>query len=138
VTTTLEDLIPADAIMRVQVLDDPETREKGRKAIAMSDVLYACPTSDIAASLIEALRVSDEKLRGLHDSLMLWEWNSTWLEQHPDGSSSALLRVAWYDREFYDERKSAWLGKMHRRIYEEIGIGLDDMSVTHWLLDEAA
>jgi hypothetical protein len=138
VSQTLEDLIPADAVTRVRVLlgdnDSPELR-KGRKAIAFSECTYQCPDTDITARCIEALRESDARLRVRHDSMMLWSWNSTWMEPHPeDGTSTIILGVAWYDREFFEERKDAGIGKMHRLIYDEIGVDLADVDVTHWVL----
>jgi hypothetical protein len=46
-----------------------------------------------------------------------------------------LLGVAWYDMEFYRDRREAWLGAMHKRSYARIGVGLDGITVIHWLLD---
>ncbi|MFD3453316.1 hypothetical protein ACFWVC_14170 [Streptomyces sp. NPDC058691] len=45
-----------------------------------------------------------------------------------------ILGVAWYDGEFFNDRKEAWFGTMHQRIYQSLGIPLEDIDVMHWQL----
>ncbi|MFF7216057.1 hypothetical protein ACFZAU_36905 [Streptomyces sp. NPDC008238] len=40
--------------------------------------------------------------------------------------------MAWYDAEFFADRKEAWFGAMHQRIYQGLGIPLENIEVTHW------
>lgn len=139
--TDPRDLIPEGAATRVRVLigdDDDIQLRKGRKAIAYSDCVFPGLSPEIAARCVQALRDSDERLREIHDNYMLWSWNSTWVEHNADGTINVLLGVAWYDLEFYNERKGAGFGRMHRLIYDEIGIKAEDVQIKHWLLDEAA
>lgn len=137
-------LIPEDAPTRVRVLvgEDADTARRGDKAvIARSDCRYYCPDAVTVERCIEALRDSDERLRNRPDELMLWDWESTFFEADPDnqaGGGTILLGVAWYDAEFYEDRREAWLGAMHKRAYAGIGVSLDDITVTHWRLDPAS
>lgn len=39
---------------------------------------------------------------------------------------------AWFDQAFFDDRRDAWFGAMHTRIYQGLGIPLDNVTVTHW------
>jgi hypothetical protein len=69
---------------------------------------------------------------------MLWDWQTTYLEPEPGnpaGGGTVLLGVAWYDMEFYRDRREAWLGAMHKRAYATIGVALENITVTHWQLD---
>lgn len=138
-TAAIEDFASSKSVTRIQVLvgEDPK-RIDPPQPLAMSECFFRCSGLPQAAKVIDAINVSDEQLRELHDGLMMWEWNSTWLEERPDGTAIVILGVAWHDEEFYAERKDAWLGRLHRKIFEEIGISLDDVTVQHWLRDSAA
>ncbi|MFW5415078.1 hypothetical protein J0910_29820 [Nocardiopsis sp. CNT-189] len=132
-----------EPVTRVRVLvgeDDDETRRDGKTAIAFSDCRYYCPDHKTAKRVIEALRDSDERLRARPEELMLWDWQSTYFEAEtgdPQGGGTVLLGVAWYDEDFYTERKGAWFGAMHKRIYTELGVPLENVEVTHWRRDAA-
>jgi hypothetical protein len=134
-------LIPEGALTRVRVLigEDADQDRRGDKSpIARSDCRYYCPDAATVARVIEALRDSDERLRNRPEELMLWDWECTFFEADPaseTGGGTVMLGVAWYDEEFYTDRREAWLGAMHKRIYAEIGVSLDNTSVTHWRLD---
>jgi hypothetical protein len=130
-------LIPDDAPVRVRVLtgEDADTARRADKTvIARSDCRYYCPDAATVARCIEVLRDSDERLRSRAEELMLWDWECTYFEADPDhqaGGGTILLGVAWYDAEFYEDRREAWLGAMHKRAYAGIGVTLDDITVTH-------
>jgi hypothetical protein len=140
----LPDVVPDQAVTRVRVLigeDEDITRRGSKKLIAWSDCRYYCPDAATACCCIQALRESDERLRARPEELMLWDWQSTFFQADPaspDGGGTVLLGVAWYDEEFYTERRDAWFGAMHKRAYARIGVALDNITVTHWRLDAAA
>jgi len=140
-STALLSLIPENAVTRVRVLqgeDADDERRGDKKAIAMSECSYYCPDEQTAITCIEALRDSDERLRSRPEETMLWDWKSTFWEADPDnenGGGTVRLGVAWYDEEFYADRKVAWFGAMHQRIYKQIGIPMECIEVTHYRLD---
>lgn len=137
-------LIPENAPARVRVLvgeDADAARRAGKTVIARSDCTYYCPDAATVARCIKALRDSDERLRSRPEELMLWDWECTYFEADPGnqaGGGTVILGVAWYDAEFYADRREAWLGTMHKRAYAGIGVTLDDITVTHWRLDPVA
>jgi hypothetical protein len=146
-TTTadiLRDVVPDQAVTRVRVLigeDEDINRRGSKQLIAWSDCRYYCPDAATARRCIDALRESDERLRARPEELMLWDWQSTFFQAdpaNPAGGGTVLLGVAWYDGEFYTERRDAWFGAMHKRAYTRIGVALDNITVTHWRLDSAA
>jgi hypothetical protein len=132
---------PPGAAVRFMVLvgEDADAGRRGDKqAIAMSDCRFHCPDGATANKVIEALRDSDEKLRSRPEELMLWDWRSTWFEARlndPNGAGTVILGVAWYDLEFYTERRGAAFSVMHKRIYEKLGLPLENIEVTHYRLD---
>ncbi|MEV0759595.1 hypothetical protein [Nocardia sp. NPDC050435] len=134
-------LIPENPITRIRVLvgEGPGTPRRGDKALyAMSDCRFECPTAEIAERTVAALAESDEKLRNRPEELMLWDWANTYWEADPDnphGGGTVILGVAWYDQAFYQERREATFGTMHKRIYERIGLPVEGISVTHYLVD---
>ncbi len=136
-----EGTIPGEPVTRIRVLtgeDDDGTRRGTKTVIARSESRYYCPDAATVARCIEALRESDERLRSRPEELMLWDWQTTYLEPElgsPAGGGTVLLGVAWYDLEFYRDRREAWLGAMHKRAYATIGVALEDITVTHWQLD---
>ncbi|WP_405159808.1 hypothetical protein OG203_25530 [Nocardia sp. NBC_01499] len=143
-STPLLDLISDTAVTRVRVLEgegEPGSERRGdKKLIATSQCSYYCPDATVAAKCLEALRDSDERLRNRPEELMLWDWTATWWQADPDnenGGGTIHLGVSWYDPEFYADRKVAWFGAMHQRIYQQIGVPLDNIEVTHYLVDAA-
>jgi hypothetical protein len=127
-----------DLVTRIRVLtgsDADPVRLAGKVPIGRSDCSYYCPDAATAGKCIEALRASGERLRSRPAEQMLWDWGSTWFEPepgNPGGGGTVFLGVAWFDQEFFDERRDAWLGRMHTRIYADLGIPLEDITVTHW------
>ena len=115
-----------------------DARRGTKTVVARSDCRYYCPDAATVTRCIEALRESDERLRSRPEELMLWDWQTTYFEPEPGnpaGGGTVLLGVAWYDTEFYQDRREAWLSAMHKRAYATIGVALEDITVTHWTLD---
>lgn len=64
---------------------------------------------------------------------MLWDWECTYFEAepgNPHGGGTVILGVAWFDQAFFDDRRDTWLGAMHTRIYRQLGIPLEAITVT--------
>ncbi|KOT76395.1 hypothetical protein ADK70_38510 [Streptomyces rimosus subsp. pseudoverticillatus] len=116
--------------------EDTDTERRGAKQpLLRSDCTFYCATEDIARTCIEELRSSDERLRSRPEELMLWDWQATYFEPEPDnaaGGGWVRLGVAWYDHGFFDDRRDAAFGVLHRRIYDRIGLTDKDITVTHW------
>lgn len=132
-------LEPTDTtVTRIRVLtgaDADPVRLAGKVPIAKSDCSYYCPNAEVAERCVQALRASDERLRSRPEEQMLWDWECTWFEPEPGnpaGGGTVILGVAWFDTEFFTERRDAWFGRMHTKIYADLGIPMDDITVTHW------
>ncbi|MEU3455297.1 hypothetical protein ABZ671_17125 [Micromonospora sp. NPDC006766] len=147
-TRSVLDLIKAgeQPVTRIRVLigesDDPE-RRGDKKVVAFSDCRYYCPDWATLEKCVAAIKDSDDRLRARPEELMLWDWDSTWLQlDNPtnptEGGGTIFLGVAWYSQEFFDDRAGAWFGYMHQRIYKQIGVPLEEISVQHFLTAEKA
>lgn len=139
----VKEFLEADAVTRVRVLsgEDTDAARRGDKhAVARSECSYYCPDEATARRCISALEESDKRLRERPEELMLWDWQATYFEaeqDNPNGGGTVILGVAWYDREFFDDRRDAWFGRMHQRIYQDLGIPLENITVEHWTRLEA-
>ncbi|MEU9197875.1 hypothetical protein [Streptomyces hundungensis] len=47
---------------------------------------------------------------------------------------TVVFGVAWYDENFFQEKKSTYIKPDHLAMYAHIGAGEGDISVTHWRL----
>lgn len=52
-------------------------------------------------------------------------------QDNANGGGTVILGVVWYDEEFFTDRRDAWLGVMHQRIYKDLGIPLENIEVSH-------
>jgi hypothetical protein len=135
----VDEFIRADAPTRVRVLtgEDTDAERRGdKKPVARSECTYYCPDEATARRCIKALEESDKRLRERPEEQMLWDWQATYFEaeqDNPNGGGTVILGVAWYDQEFFDDRRDAWFGVMHKRIYADLGIPLENISVEHWV-----
>jgi hypothetical protein len=134
----VREFVDADAPTRVRVLNGEDTdaaRRGDKKPAARSDCTYYCPDEATARRCITALEESDKRLRERPEELMLWDWQATYFEAekgNPNGGGTVILGVAWYDQQFFDDRRDAWFGRMHQKIYQELGIPLGNITVEHW------
>ncbi|MVU77155.1 hypothetical protein GPX89_07820 [Nocardia sp. ET3-3] len=141
ISPALAAVIPDDPETMVRVLEGegPGTPRRGNKSLfAKSECTYYCRTAKIAAAVIDALRDSDERLRSRPEELMLWDWQHTWFRPERGSETGAgwvVLGVVWYDPEFYTERRGAYLSRMHTLIYDRLDLTVDDVEVTHYLVD---
>jgi hypothetical protein len=140
-TATMYDTTDSVTRTRVLIGEDDDPARRGDKAlVAWSDCRYYCPDEATVRACVEAIRDSDERLRSRPEEMMLWDWQSTYFQPDTDsaaGGGTILLGVAWYDEAFYHDRKDAWFGAMHRRIYAQLGIPLENVEVTHWRHDDS-
>jgi hypothetical protein len=141
-TESLFDLIEAGKtpVTRIQVIvgeDDDPGRRGDKTVIAFSDCAYFCPDGATLVKCVEHIKSSDDRLRSRPQEQMLWDWKTTWLQHNdpddPGKGGIVFLGVAWYDREFFDDRKDAWFGRMHQREYQEIGVPMGEVRVQHYL-----
>lgn len=133
-------------LTRIQVLtgesSDP-ARRGDKTVVAFSDCRYQCDDFATLVACVEAIKESDDKLRARPEDLMLWDWDNTYVQfDNPEdprsGGGIVLLGVAWYDREFFTERGGAGFSRMHRKVYEMIGVPPEAITIEHLLRADVA
>ncbi|MBG0569159.1 hypothetical protein [Actinoplanes aureus] len=133
-------------LARIRVLlgeSDDAARRGDKTVIAFSDCRYECPDFATMARCVDAIKESDDKLRARPEDLMLWDWDTTYVQfrkpQDPQaGGGTVFLGVAWYEQEFFTEGGQAGFSRMHKKIYELIGIAPEAISIQHFLAADVA
>jgi hypothetical protein len=145
--SVLEQVLSGPApVTRIRVLlgesSDP-ARRGDKTVVAFSDCRYRCEDFATVERCVEQIKTSDDKLRARPEDLMLWDWDNTHVEfdnsQEPrSGGGTVYLGVAWYDQEFFAERGHAGFSRMHKKIYEMVGIPESAITIAHFLSADLA
>ena len=129
-------------LTRVLVGEDQDAgRRGGKQLIAKSECRFACPDKITLDKCVEQIRISDEHLRSRPEDMILWDWQSTYVEVDEDssnGSGTVVLGVAWYNQEFFDERRNSYANPSHLAKYLDIGLPPGAITVSHWKLMDSA
>jgi len=72
---------------------------------------------------VRLLRWSDERLLAM-GSVIAWSWDATVRE-----GMTIRFRVAWYDKEFFQERKDSFRDKNHLSYFRMFGKSTSDMQI---------
>jgi hypothetical protein len=132
------DLVPGiDAVLngllergkreRVMILAGTEMEGSRRqKPYAITKVEIAFDNEDSLRTCVRLLRWSDDRLRARPDQLILWEWQSSFRE-----GMTIHFGVAWYDREFFEKRKNAFMEPQHANYYAYFGAKPEDFKMEH-------
>jgi len=129
-------------LTRVLVGEDHDPERRGSKQlIAKSECRFVCHDKQTLDRCVEQIKISDEHLRNRPEEMMLWNWQSTYVEvsgDEPNGGGTVVLGVAWYDETFFMERRDSYANPSHLAKYLDIGIPDGAITVTHWKLIDSA
>ncbi|MGK5728908.1 hypothetical protein [Streptomyces sp. URMC 124] len=127
-------ILPDQPVTRELVLLGEETpgRRGDKSIVAESRCEITLTTNEALERCVEALRASDERLAQQPTSR--YDWRRTWVERSSAGGGKVLFNVAWYDTEFFDEKKDTFLKPDHLAMYAHIGADEGSVSVSHWRL----
>ncbi len=122
--------------------DDDPARRGTKRLVARSECRFACADDATIDRCVEQLRRSDEHLRSRPEEMVLWDWQTTYVERPEPGASArgggeVVLGVAWYDLEFFLEKKDTYTDSSHLAKYVDIGLNPGSVRVTHWRLEGA-
>jgi hypothetical protein len=112
-----------------------EERRRGRTAIAESQVTIDVPDSTTMERCLAALEESDQRLAASATgggTKGPYDWKVVYKDTAEDGSGSIHFGVVWYDTEYYLKHRETFKGHFHGRMFNDLGITADDLSVTHW------
>ncbi|MFK3669348.1 hypothetical protein ACI2IX_04165 [Leifsonia aquatica] len=114
------------------IAGDSVARVSGRKQVAQSEVTLELSTDAAIEKCLKALDASDLRLASKPGK---YDWKFAWVDPNADGEGGRVrFGVAWYDEEFFAEKKDVYLDTKHLRMLA--GFGADDNAVTveHYIL----
>lgn len=76
------------------------------------------------------LQWSDARLRGMESPEILWEWKKVFRNM-----MQIEFAVGWYSKDFFEERRDAFLEPTHASYYSTFGMTPDDIKIRHEILE---
>ncbi|MFF5705244.1 hypothetical protein ACFY7H_22495 [Streptomyces sp. NPDC012794] len=125
-------ILPGTPVTRELVLlgDSAPGRRGERTIVAQSHCEIDLASDEALERCVQALRASDERLAEQADGP--YDWQRTWVERNGQAGGKVIFDVAWYDEEFFQEKKDTFLAPEHLAMYAHIGAGEGAVRVTHW------
>ena len=115
---------------RTQLLDGSMLpQHEGLKRYAYTHVHMDFDNEDDLIRCVRMLQWSDERMRSRTDPMILWEWTRSY--RH---GMSVEFTVAWYSKDFFDERKNAFMDPQHASYYSSFGLKPSDIKIKHEIL----
>ncbi|PRB18898.1 hypothetical protein CQ042_00320 [Microbacterium sp. MYb62] len=84
--------------------------------------------------VLHAIEVSDRRLaapKAVGD-IDPYDWTIVWKDSAEDGSAKVHFGVVWYDDDYYLEHRETLRGHFHERLFDRLGVEVDDFTVTHY------
>lgn len=101
-------------------------RSKDLKRVAITRAEVTFKNEDDLIKFIQVLKDSDDRLSKVPDSEVMYDWQSPTLRD-----LTVRFGVTWYDREFYKEKKDAYLTHLHANLFKQFGVDVKDMRIEH-------
>jgi hypothetical protein len=126
----LDQLLQRGKTERVMILSGTETSESRlRKPYAVTHVQITFDNEDDLRKCVRLLRWSDERLRARPDQILLWEWDNSFRE-----NMTISFAVNWYDSQFFERRRDAFMEPRHASYYGQFGAKPEDFKLRHEVL----
>lgn len=109
--------------------EDGRRERTGKTLVARTLVTIELDNMDDLKRCVVELEESDRRIRELGDGND-WDWQKVKTNER-----MIKFGVAWYDREFFEQRKEAWSDPTHARMYERFNASPDNFHVEHELVD---
>lgn len=111
---------------RTIVLPGTERPNKGINLYAQTFVEIEFKDEENLKKCVKLLYWSDQRLSRLPALLARWDWQKTERQ-----GMTILFSTGWYEKEFFEERNNAFLGREHASYYSKFGANPDDLKVRH-------
>ncbi|MEV0045616.1 hypothetical protein AB0H60_19435 [Nocardia rhamnosiphila] len=117
---------------------ETEERRAGREAIAESHIEMTLATDEAVAVCLAELEESDRRLaesikNGPKPSPGPYDWQVVTFEANEAGGGTVRFGVAWYNENFFQEKKDIYLDSNHGALFGKFGVEPSDVKVTHWI-----
>lgn len=112
------------------IAGDATTRVVGRTQVAQSDVTLELPTDAAIEKRLRALDASDLRLAA---SPGKYDWKFAWVDPNTDTEGGRVrFGVAWYDEDFFEEKRDVYLDVKHLRMIAGFGADEGSVNVEHF------
>jgi hypothetical protein len=115
--------------VKTMVLEGTERPNKGVGLYAKTHVKLDFTDEENLLNCVKLLKWSDDRLSKLPDLLAHWDWQMTIRE-----GMTLYFTTGWYNKDFFEERNTAFLGRTHGEYYKLFGAKPEDLSVEHEIL----
>jgi hypothetical protein len=115
---------------RVQLLDGSSLEQHNNLTpYAYTDVKMVFDNEDDLIRCARLLQWSDERMRERTEPKILWAW----IESFREGDAVE-FSVAWYEKDFFEKNKDAFMDKEHSSYYAKFGMNTNDIQINHRIL----
>lgn len=112
------------------VLPGEESSRGNKVVVATSDVEIKLASKEDVQKCIKILEESDRRLKLIASNP--WNWAPAMYKDN-----TVKFGVAWYDMDFFNQRKDAWSGKEHTSYYLQFSSKPEDFKVKHRILKKS-
>ncbi len=124
IDAALDKLLEEGKTKKTQVLEGVSDRRfAGRQPYAKTSVSMTFKDEENLRKCVRMLRWSDERLAAMGSSI---EW--AWMQSYRLGMNIKFA-VSWYDKEFYEQRKTAVTDANHLSYFRMFGMAPSDMDI---------
>jgi hypothetical protein len=95
-----------------------------RVAITRGEITFG--SEEQLKSFLDILRDSDARLSKVPDAEVVYDWQ---LVRRKD--LTVRFGVSWYDDDFYQKRRNAYLSRLHGDIFARLGLKAEDLRIEH-------
>ncbi|NAW60105.1 MULTISPECIES: hypothetical protein [unclassified Vibrio] len=101
-------------------------RPKSLKRVAISRVEITFDSEKNLNKFLELLKESDDRLSKVPNDEVMYDWQAPRMKD-----LTVRFGVAWYDKDFFYEKKDVYLSDMHKSIFKKFGSKPELIRVEH-------
>lgn len=108
------------------LVGEEQRRPKSLTRVAITRAEIEFGSEDDFTRFLKIITASDERLRKISDDEVMYDW-----QQIRRKGMVVRFGVAWYDDEFYQSRKDAYLSELHSRVFAQFAVAPNAIRIEH-------
>ncbi|HEX8174715.1 MAG TPA: hypothetical protein VF543_06310 [Pyrinomonadaceae bacterium] len=104
--------------------EDRRPRELRRVAYTRAEITF--DSEKDLSKFLEIIKKTDERLSKVPDSQVMYDW-----QKIRRRGLTVRFGVAWYDEDFYRQRKDAHLSSLHQGVLSQFGVTPESLRIEH-------
>lgn len=111
----------------IEILNGEETRRPSSlRRVAYTRVEISFKSEEDFDKFFSIIRDSDKRLSAVPDSDVMYDWQKV-----RRNGLTVRFGVAWYNNDFYAQKKDAYLSTDHQKMFKAFGVCPDSVRVEH-------